>query len=99
MLRRIRRAIRTFMNERRKRRWTDAARRIAASCGRDLRVNAPCRFTRFCSFGDNCNFNGMTVLGRGSVTFGSNFHSGEKDRKSTRLNSSHPTTSRMPSSA
>ncbi len=80
MLRRIRRAIRTFMNERRKRRWTDAARRIAASCGRDLRVNAPCRFTRFCSFGDNCNFNGMTVLGRGSVTFGSNFHSGENCR-------------------
>lgn len=80
MLRRLKRAVRRFMDARRKRRYTEAARRIAAGCGRDLRVNAPCRFTRFCTFGDNCNFNGMTVLGKGSVTFGSNFHSGENCR-------------------
>lgn len=28
--------------------------------------------------GDNCNFNGMQVLGEGSVKFGNNFHSGSE---------------------
>ena len=40
------------------------------SCGKDLRVNYPSRFTRFCRFGNNCNFNGMTVLGGGNVWLG-----------------------------
>ena len=57
-----------------------AVRRIAASCGTGLKVNHPCRFTRFCRFGNNCNFNGMTVRGGGEVTFGDNFHSGENCR-------------------
>lgn len=68
-----------------RRRWlrwyhTNLARHLARSCGRDLRVNYPSRFTRQCSFGDNCNFNGMTVRGGGRVVFGSNFHSGENCR-------------------
>ena len=37
-------------------------------------------FAWFCRFGDNCNFNGMTVLGKGTVSFGNNFHSGENCR-------------------
>lgn len=64
----------------RQRRYSAAARRIAASCGEGLKVNGPSRFTRFCRFGNNCNFNGMTVLGKGRVSFGSNFHSCENCR-------------------
>ena len=77
LLKKIRTKIRLSLRDRRRRRYAAQARRIAASCGKDLRVNYPSRFTRFCRFGNNCNFNGMTVLGGGAVTFGDNFHSGE----------------------
>ncbi len=70
MFHRMKRAIRKILQQLRRRRYSAAARRIAASCGKDLRVNYPSRFTRFCRFGNNCNFNGMTVLGGGEVTFG-----------------------------
>lgn len=80
LVRRIRRRFARFLRDRRKRGYSAAVRRIAASCGSDLRVNHPSRFTRFCRFGDNCNFNGMTVLGGGEVSFGNNFHSGENCR-------------------
>ena len=60
--------------------YSSCARRIASSCGEDLRVNRPSHFTRGCSFGDSCNFNGMTVLGTGTVRFGSHFHSGQNCR-------------------
>ena len=76
----LKRALAKLFRRLRTHRHSAAARRIAASCGRDLRVNYPSRFTRFCRFGNNCNFNGMTVLGGGSVTFGDNFHSGENCR-------------------
>ena len=39
-------------------------------------MNNPCVFTGKYSFGDNCNFNGMQVIGKGIVEFGNNFHSG-----------------------
>ena len=80
MFRRFRKALKSMLRQLRRRRHSAAARRIAASCGADLRVNNPSRFTRFCRFGNNCNFNGMTVLGGGEVTFGDNFHSGENCR-------------------
>ena len=71
--------------ERRRRsvvRWyqTRMAMRHAESCGTGLKVNHPSRFWSRCRFGNNCNFNGMSVLGRGRVTFGDNFHSGENCR-------------------
>ena len=78
--RKLRNKLKAVIRDKRRKGYSAAARRIAASCGKRLKVNAPCRFTRFCRFGDNCNFNGMTVLGRGPVTFGSNFHSGENCR-------------------
>ena len=59
---------------------TRMALRHAESCGTGLKVNHPSRFRSRCRFGNNCNFNGMTVLGRGRVTFGDNFHSGENCR-------------------
>jgi len=80
LLKRISKKMRQFMRDRRREKYSAAARRVASSCGADLKVNHPSRFTRFCRFGDNCNFNGMTVLGKGRVSFGNNFHSGENCR-------------------
>lgn len=56
--------------------YSDRIRKFAKRCGNDLRVNNPCVFTGDIYFGNNCNFNGMQVLGGGRVTFGNNFHSG-----------------------
>lgn len=52
------------------------AKRQITSYGVGLCVNAPCVFGGKVILGDNCNFNGMQILGDGSVTIGSNFHSG-----------------------
>jgi acetyltransferase-like isoleucine patch superfamily enzyme len=51
-------------------------RREAKSVGRDLRVNYYSRVTASTVLGDNVNFNGMTITGRGDVRIGNNFHSG-----------------------
>lgn len=56
--------------------YSSLARNIALSCGDNLKVNNPCIFTGEIRFGNNCNFNGISVLGSGKVTFGNNFHSG-----------------------
>ena len=56
--------------------YTEKARRIAKSCGENLRVNFKSSFGGEVHFKNNCNFNGMTVTGGGKVTFGNNFHSG-----------------------
>lgn len=52
------------------------AKRMAGKVGKGLRVNKPCKFTKRTVIGDYCNFNGMRVMGGGSVTFGNYFHSG-----------------------
>ena len=52
------------------------AKRMAGRVGKNLRVNKPCKFTRKTIIGDHCNFNGMRVMGGGTVTFGDYFHSG-----------------------
>jgi acetyltransferase-like isoleucine patch superfamily enzyme len=56
--------------------YTSKVRLIAASVGRDLRVNAKTKVTRNTHIGDNCNFNGMVIEGGGTVTIGDYFHSG-----------------------
>lgn len=55
---------------------TRTLRKIAKSCGKDLRVNGPCIFSGEITLGNNCNFNGIKILGDGSVKIGDNFHSG-----------------------
>ncbi|WP_273162910.1 acyltransferase [Bacteroides fluxus] len=59
-----------------RRKYTSSARRGAVSCGKGLKINYKCVFGGKIYFGDNCNFNGMDVVGRGTVKFGNNFHSG-----------------------
>ena len=46
---------------------TAIARALAVKCGKNLLVNGNCTFRGKVYFGDNCNFNGMTVIGNGEV--------------------------------
>ncbi len=46
------------------------------ACGKDLFIGGKCVFHADVYLGDNCNFNGLQILGRGTVKIGSNFHSG-----------------------
>ena len=55
---------------------TAIARALAVKCGKNLLVNGNSTFRGKVYFGDNCNFNGMTVIGNGEVHFGNYFHSG-----------------------
>lgn len=58
--------------------YTLQAKKTAAACGRDLYVGAECKWDAKVYFGNNCNFNGMSCIGSGSIKFGNNFHSGEE---------------------
>lgn len=55
---------------------TNSVRKFAKKCGTNLSVNGPCVFTGTVTLGNNCNFNGMKILGGGVVNIGDNFHSG-----------------------
>ncbi len=46
------------------------------SYGSDLKVNGKTTVTNNTVLGNNVNFNGMTITGRGRVEIGNNFHSG-----------------------
>jgi len=59
-----------------RRKYAKSVRCTAAACGTVLRVNALTQVTSNTWLGDNVNFNGMHIQGRGKVTIGSNFHSG-----------------------
>lgn len=52
------------------------ARKIFLSCGPKLYIGGKCIFHADIYLGNNCHFNGMQILGRGSVKIGDNFHSG-----------------------
>ncbi len=52
------------------------AKSKCASHGRGLKVNYPCFFTTKTFIGVDCHFNGMNVVGTGSLHIGNHFHSG-----------------------
>lgn len=56
--------------------WTYSAKRSLSKYGENIRVNAKCIFSGKVFLGNNCNFNGMKILGGGTVRIGNNFHSG-----------------------
>lgn len=56
--------------------YTYRAKKTAVRYGTNLRVNGKSFFSGKIYFGNNNNFNGMQVLGKGTVYFGDNFHSG-----------------------
>ena len=51
-------------------------KRIAKTCGNDLKVNGSSYVTPKTSLGNNINFNGMKIQGNGNITIKDNFHSG-----------------------
>ncbi len=52
------------------------ARKMLTQYGEGLKVNAHCVFGGTVICGNNCHFNGMDIVGRGTVKIGNNFHSG-----------------------
>lgn len=58
--------------------YTTLARIQSKHFGKGVHVNKKSRFGHNVYFGNNCHFNGMSVLGNGRVVFGDNFHSGEE---------------------
>lgn len=52
-------------------------KRSAKQVGKGIHINHWCKFSRNTIIGNNCHFNGMKVAGKGNVTIGDNFHSGE----------------------
>ncbi|MBQ7736125.1 MAG: acyltransferase [Bacteroidales bacterium] len=52
------------------------AKKQLGGYGKSLKVNAKCMFNNHVFVGDHCNFNGMKILGDGTVTIGNYFHSG-----------------------
>ena len=56
--------------------WTYRAKKQIKVFGKNLRINRKCIFSGDVIVGDNCNFNGMKILGKGTVIIGNNFHSG-----------------------
>lgn len=57
-------------------RYTSYAKHVVKSYGVNLKVNHKSIFNGNTLIGDNCNFNGMFVVGGGEVYFGNYFHSG-----------------------
>jgi acetyltransferase-like isoleucine patch superfamily enzyme len=56
--------------------YTRRVSRRVIKHGGNLRCNGKCTITGHVTLGDNVNFNGMRILGAGTVTIGDNFHSG-----------------------
>lgn len=73
-------AKRTLFSLRQRMRRNLYYRRVARTVcqfGEGLKVNGPTTLTPNTYLGNNVNFNGLKVAGRGKVVIGSNFHSGE----------------------
>ena len=56
--------------------YTYKVKHKVKECGSSLRCNGKCFVTNNVSLGHNVNFNGMRIVGSGSVIIGNNFHSG-----------------------
>ncbi|MBZ9571049.1 acyltransferase [Methanobrevibacter sp. TMH8] len=59
-----------------KNKYKNKVKKVAKSIGKDLKVNGPSYVTSNTILGNNINFNGMKIQGKGKVTIGDNFHSG-----------------------
>lgn len=53
-----------------------ALKAMAKQCGINPYVGGPSFFSGNLYIGDNCNFNGIKIIGNGTVIIGNNFHSG-----------------------
>lgn len=58
--------------------YTAQVRRTSKACGSALYVHGKTIVTPNTILGSNVHFNGMHIIGRGKVSIGNNFHSGEQ---------------------
>jgi chloramphenicol O-acetyltransferase type B len=72
--------LKKWLRSRKKHRMTQKVLRTAKSVGHGLRVNGKSAVNSNTCLGNNVNFNGMTIGGRGRVIIGDNFHSGPECR-------------------
>lgn len=56
--------------------WSIKLQKIAVTCKSKPYVGGKSTFMGKIHLGSNCNFNGMTIQGNGTIYFGDNFHSG-----------------------
>jgi len=81
MVRKTYRTIRAFLRKARKNivgnYWTNKARKQVKNCG-EIKVWSKSMFTSTTILGNNVNFNGMNIRGKGIVKIGDNFHSGSE---------------------
>lgn len=59
-----------------KNRYKKTILKTAKKCGKNLSVNGLSYVTPNTSLGNNVNFNGMKIQGKGNITIKDNFHSG-----------------------
>ncbi|MBI2274135.1 MAG: acyltransferase [Bacteroidetes bacterium] len=71
-------ALKAFYFESKTRYYTFLARRKVHSSGKGLRVNYKCFFTRKTIIGEDCHFNGISVVGDGKLIIQDHFHSGSE---------------------
>jgi len=76
-------SIKKTLNNIKRKYFTWIVSRKAASYGENLIVNFRSSVTTNTDLGNNVNFNGFFVSGRGSVHIGNNFHSGRRCRVMT----------------
>lgn len=74
----IYRCLQKFKNYLTRKLYTKKVELLAARTGICLRVNASSSVTSNTYLGNNVNFNGMRITGRGKVSIGDNFHSGSE---------------------
>ena len=65
-----------IFNKIRKKLYLHRCKRVAKSYGDGLKVNGESYVTPNTTLGNNVNFNGMKIQGKGNVSIGDNFHSG-----------------------
>ena len=58
--------------------WTFYTKKKVKSVGLGLKVNYPSHFSRQTIIGDDCHFNGVRIVGSGTVYIGDHFHSGSE---------------------
>lgn len=58
--------------------YTSRVKKNVAKFGKNVKVNNKSKVTKNTFLGNNVNFNGMEILGKGRVIIGDNFHSGKE---------------------
>ncbi|MFN1140909.1 acyltransferase [Serratia quinivorans] len=69
-------SLKRWLRSLRKQRYRSKVINIAAKCGRDPKVNFLTIVNNKTMLGNNFNSNGLTVVGKGGVVIGDNFHCG-----------------------